>query len=65
MIFENECGVFEVEGYGFELGQNVLPDEAVGVQEFEVSDDCIVTKGASPFLQIGVSEDESYWEAKG
>jgi hypothetical protein len=65
VIFENECGAFEVGGYGFELGQNVLPDEAVGVQELEVSDDCIETKGASPFLQVRVLEDESYRKAKG
>jgi hypothetical protein len=34
-VFQDECGVFEVEGDGFEMTQDVLADEAIGTQELE------------------------------
>jgi hypothetical protein len=43
-VFQDKCGVFEVEGYGFESAQNVLADEAIGVQELEGPDNYVLMK---------------------
>jgi hypothetical protein len=43
-IFQNEGGVLKVKGYGFEMTENVLSDEAICVQEFEVPDNCTLMK---------------------
>jgi hypothetical protein len=43
-VFQDKCGVFEVEGDGFEMTQDVLADKAIGVQELEGPDNYILMK---------------------
>jgi hypothetical protein len=40
-------GFFEVEGDGFEMTQDVLADEAIGTQELEGPDNCILSNEMS------------------
>jgi hypothetical protein len=41
-VFQDKCGVFEVEGDGLEMTQDVLADKAIGVQELEGPDNYIL-----------------------
>ncbi len=59
-VLQNQGRGFEVEGYGFEEAENVFSDEAVCVQELEVSNHRVATKGALLSLQVRVTENEPY-----
>src|ERR1700733_2779496 len=43
-VFQDECGVFEVEGDGLEMTQDVLADKAIRAQELEGPDNYILMK---------------------
>lgn len=65
VVFQNEYGVFEVKLYGFELAEDVESNEAVCVVEFEVPHNCALTKCASLFSHVRVSDSEIDREAEG